>query len=101
MDPDYVDDFIDRSSSSYTEFDEGGYLTGTGVQTEVYLTDSGDVCIVCINVYLAEAVDDYDEDDGTLEVEYYCDSGTPDPADGDDITLEDDEFVFDGFVEGD
>ena len=101
VDPDYVDNFIDRSSSSYTEFDEGGYLTGTGVQTEVYLTDNGDVYIVCINVYLAEAVDDYDEDDGTLEVEYYCDSGTPDPADGDDITLEDDEFDIDGYVEGD
>ena len=72
---------------------------GYGVQTEVYVTDDNDVYLIFINTYLAVAEDDYDSDDGTLEVTCY--GGLNEPYEDQDITLEDDEFDIDGYVEGD
>ena len=107
---DDVDYFIERSSSDYVGYSEDhgsdytyddypSYYCGYGVQTEVYVTDDNDVYLIFINTYLAVAQEDYDEDDGTLEVTYYGDLN--EPASDYDITLEDDEFDIDGYVEGD
>ena len=109
---DDVDYFIERSSSEYVGrsddhyadgdaryYDNYGYYCGYGVQTEVYVTDDNDVYLIFINTYLAVAQEDYDEDDGTLEVTYY--GYLNEPASDYDITLEDDEFDIDGYVEGD
>lgn len=109
---DDVDYFIERSSSEYVGrsddhyadgdaryYDGYGYYCGYGVQTEVYVTDDNDVYLIFINTYLAVAQEDYDEDDGTLEVTYY--GYLNEPASDYDITLEDDEFDIDGYVEGD
>lgn len=105
-----VDYFIERSSSDYVGYSEDhgsdytyddypSYYCGYGVQTEVYVTDDNDVYLIFINTYLAVAQEDYDEDDGTLEVTYYGDLN--EPASDYDITIEDDEFDIDGYVEGD
>lgn len=107
---DDVDYFIERSSSDYVGYSEDhgsdytygdypSYYCGYGVQTEVYVTDDNDVYLIFINTYLAVAQEDYDEDDGTLEVTYY--GYLNEPASDYDITLEDDEFDIDGYVEGD
>ena len=77
---DDVDYFIERSSSDYVGYNDesdscydgyGSYYCGYGVQTEVYVTDDNDVYLIFINTYLAVAEDDYDSDDGTLEVTCY------------------------------
>ena len=107
---DDVDYFIERSSSDYVGYSEDhgsdytygdypSYYCGYGVQTEVYVTDDNDVYLIFINTYLAVAQEDYDSDDGTLEVTYY--GYLNEPASDYDITLEDDEFDIDGYVEGD
>ena len=100
IDTDDVTDFIERSSSDYT-YNSGstGYLTGRGVQTELYVTDDNDVYLIVINTYLAIAQDDYDESDGTLDVLYYSKLNEPDTDH--DITLEDDDFDISGYVEDD
>lgn len=105
---DDVDYFIERSSSDYVGYNDesdsyydgyGSYYCGYGVQTEVYVTDDNDVYLIFINTYLAVAEDDYDSDDGTLEVTCY--GGLNEPYEDQDITLEDDEFDINGYVEGD
>lgn len=94
-----VADFIERSSSGYAYYGDGKYLTGSGVQTELYVTDENDVYLVVINTYLAIAQDDYDESDGTLDVVYYSYLNEPDTDH--DITLEDEDFDISGYVEDD
>ena len=102
VDPDQVTKFIQRSSSGYAYNADGtDYLSGYGVQTEVYLTDSGDVYLIFINTYLGIAAEDYDEDSGSIDVDYFYNYTVDQPTTGTEVTLEDEDFDIDGYIEGD
>lgn len=70
--------------------------TGRGVLTEVYMDDSYNVTIVQINTYLAQAGEDYDDYNDSLDITVYgCE-------DADSATLyTDDGFDLEGCVEED
>ena len=102
VDPDQVTKFIQRRSSGYAYNADGtDYLSGYGVQTEVYLTDSGDVYLIFINTYLGIAAEDYDEDSGSIDVDYFYNYTVDQPTTGTEVTLEDEDFDIDGYIEGD
>lgn len=101
VDPTQVIKFIQRSSSGYAYNAAGDYLTGYGVQTEVYLTDEGDVYLIFINTYLGIAAEDYDEDSGSIDVDFFYNYTVDEPVSGTEVTLEDEDFDIDGYIEGD
>ena len=101
----YVTNYIQRNSSGYPAYEYNGssyYLCGYGVQTEVYLTDGGDVYIIVINTYAGVVQEDYDEDNGGVElVVYGYDNLTGTANYEEEYEIDDEDFDISGYVEGD
>ena len=72
VDPDQVTKFIQRRSSGYAYNADGtDYPLRLRRADRGLSDDSGDVYLIFINTYLGIAAEDYDEDSGSIDVDYF------------------------------
>ena len=79
----------DNSTADITVLKDNGHKVGAkGATTEVYYDkNSGEVNIIVINTYLAQATEDYDKDDDELTIEVKSTKNFETTLDGDDFVL--------------